>query len=227
MQSPDIGVERIVLTLDQIPLRAPPPHLTLEITGGLAEVAESDRLRIDGVQVGEHLDQRVDTAADRRLVAQRLEFVGVPNDPTGHVLHHLERRAADRVVVAHGDCTRDGDRGVRQGGDHPILAGHIVRRRRQPVQRRPAQHPLRLVVADQKRQVGPTAGDQLGPQLAAARNAHLLEVAVKGVEVEPLQRSRHRTCLPPLISRQQVPYVFGAVDRGDVEVAAYGRTAAV
>ena len=94
MQSPDVGVEGIVLALDQIPLRAPPPHLALQIAGRLAEVAESDGFRIDRVQVGEHLDQRVDTAADRLLVAERLEFVGVPDDPAWHVLDHLERRAA-------------------------------------------------------------------------------------------------------------------------------------
>ena len=62
MQPLDVGVEGIVLALDQIPLPTPPPHLALQIAGRLAEVAEPDGRRVDGVQVGEHLDQRVDAA---------------------------------------------------------------------------------------------------------------------------------------------------------------------
>ena len=63
------------------------------------------------------------------------------------------------------------------------------------------------------------------PEISSARSSPLrgmptvLEVAVQGVEVKPVERGSHRTCLPPLISRQQVPYVFGAVDGGHVEVA--------
>ena len=124
-----------------------------------------------------------------------------------------------RVVVAHRDRAGDRNRGVLQRGDHPVLARHVVRRRRQPVQRRPAQHPFRRVVGDQEGQVGPAAGDQLATQFAAARDADLAQVAVQGDEVEPVQRNCHRTCLPPLVSREQIPYVFGAVDRRHVEVA--------
>ena len=64
---------------------------------------------------------------------------------------------------------------------------------------------------DQERQVGPPAGDELGPQLTRARDADRAQVAVQGVEVEPFQRgliglvyhrrflgSRSHTCSVPL-----------------------------
>ena len=219
MQPLHIVVTLVIGSPNQFPLRTPPPHLAFEIAGRLAEVGQPDRRRVDSVQVGQHLDQRVDTVVERGLVAERLEFRRQPHNPARHVLHHLERCAGHRVVVAHGDRTGDRDRGVLERGDNPVLARHVVRRRRQPVQRWPTQHPLRRVVGHQEGQVGPTARDQLGAQLAAARNADLLEVAVQRVEVKPLQRGSHRTCLPPLVSGEQIPHVFGAVDGGHIEVA--------
>ena len=126
----------------QIPLPAPAPHLAFEIAGRLAEVAEPDGLRIQRVQIGEHLDQRVDAGVDDALVAERRQLLGVAHHPARDVVDHLERRTEHRVVVAHRDGVGDGHRGVLQRGHHLVLAGHVVRRRRQPVQRRAAQHPL-------------------------------------------------------------------------------------
>ena len=219
MQPLDVGVGWIVFPPNQFPLPTPTPHLALEITGGLTEIAEPDRFWVDGVQIGEHPDQRVDAVADDGLVPERLELVGVAHDTPRHVLHHLERRTQHGVVVAHRDGARHRHRGVLQRGHYLVLARHVVRRRRQPVKRRPAQHPLRRVVEDQERQVGPAAGDQLGPQFTGAGDADGLQVAIQGVEVKPFERGSHRTCLPSLISRQQVPYVLGAVDGGHIQVA--------
>src|SRR5207245_11658048 len=55
-------------------------------------------------------------------------------------------------------------------------------------------------------------------QFTATADADGLQVAIKGVEVQPFERGGHGTCLPPLVSRQEVPYVLGAVDRRDVQV---------
>ncbi len=80
-------------------------------------------------------------------------------------------------------------------GDHLVLAGHIVRRRGEPVQRRAAQHPLRRVVEHPEGQVGAAAGDQFGPQLTGAGDAFRAQVRVQGVEVESVE-SCHADCLP-------------------------------
>ena len=56
-------------------------------------------------------------------------------------------------------------------------------------------------------------------QFTGARNARVSQVAIQGVEVQPFQRCSHRTCLPSRISGEQVPYVFGAVDGGHIQVA--------
>ena len=78
-------------------------HLAFQISAGLAEVAESDGGRVDGVQVGQHPDQRVDAAVDDALVAERLEFGAAAHHLPGNVFDHLERRAEHRVVVAQRD----------------------------------------------------------------------------------------------------------------------------
>ena len=68
---------------------------------GLAEVAEPDGVRVDRVQVGQHLDSASTHALMVCLIAERRQFVGVAGSPSRHVLDHLERRAEHRVVVAH------------------------------------------------------------------------------------------------------------------------------
>ena len=141
------------------------------------------------MQIGEHLDQRIDAVTDRRLVAELLEFVGLANHPARHVLDHLERRTQHRVVVAHRDSTGHRNRGVVQRGHHPVFARHIVRRRGQPVQWGPSQHPLRRVVVHQEGEVGPAARDELAAQLAGAGDTDGTQVTVQGVEVKPVQRS--------------------------------------
>ncbi|OBG86206.1 hypothetical protein A5698_03160 [Mycobacterium sp. E136] len=85
------------------------------------------------MQIGEHLDQRVDAGLDGGFVAEGLEFGRVTDHPAGDVLDHLERRAQHSVVVTHGHRARHGHGRVLQRGDHLVLAGHIVRRRRQAV----------------------------------------------------------------------------------------------
>src|SRR5215217_8365646 len=100
MKSLDVGVRRIVFPPNQFPLPAPATHLSFEITGGLTEVAEPYGLGVDGVQIGEHPNQRVDTVADDALAAELLELVVVAHNASRHVLHHLERCPKDRVVIA-------------------------------------------------------------------------------------------------------------------------------
>ena len=105
MQPLDVGVRWIVLPPDQLPLPAPTPHLALEIAGGLAEVAEPDRLRIDRVQVGQHLDQRVDAVADRApcrrapRVRRRAARHGPPRTPPSETARRSTESSL-RIVTA-------------------------------------------------------------------------------------------------------------------------------
>ena len=153
--------------LDQVPLRTPPPHLALEVAGGLAEVAEPDGVRVDRVQVGEHLDQCVDARFDgapcRR--APRAPRCGAPpgparSRPSGTALRARSRRCASSrrgrpgTGVSASAATTLYSRAMScADGVSPCSGG------------RRSTH-LRGVVEDQERQVGPAAGDR------APRAAH-------------------------------------------------------
>ena len=149
--------------MDVFPLRTPAPDLAFQIAARLTEIGEPHRGRVDGVQVCQHLDQRVDAGVDDVLVPHRLELGPAAHHLPRNVFDHLERGTEHRVVVAQRDCAGHRNVGVSQPGDHGVLPRHVVRGWRQPVQRRAAQHPFRRVVGDQKGQVGAAPGDQLSP----------------------------------------------------------------
>ena len=48
---------RIVVFLGAMPLVGPAPHLSLEVSGWSADVAEPDRLPVDRVDCDEHVDE--------------------------------------------------------------------------------------------------------------------------------------------------------------------------
>ena len=142
MQTADVAVPRVLRQPDVLPLRTPPTDLPVQIADGFPEVAESDRVRVDRVQIGQHLDQGVDASGDLGLAAEFLQFSSAAHHPAGHKGHHAERRAEHGIVLDHGDRLRHRNAGVGQRGDHPILAGHVVCRGSQTMQRWTAQHPL-------------------------------------------------------------------------------------
>jgi hypothetical protein len=143
------------------------------------------------VQVGEHLDQGVDARVDGVLITQGGQLLGVAHHAAGHEVDHLERRAQHGVVVAHRHRVRDGHGGALERGDHLVLPRHVVGRRRQPVQGRPAQHPPRRVVGHQEGEVGAAAGDQLAAELAVAGHADRAQVTVQCIEVQSVQGRSH------------------------------------
>ena len=129
---------------------------------------------------------------------QRLKFGSTSHHLPGNVFDHLERRAEHRFVVAQRDRAGHRHRGIGQRGDHLVLARHVMRRRRQPMQWRAAQHPLRRVVADQEGQVGTAPGNQVRRQLAGTADAGRTQISVQRGKVEPVKRrGSHRTCLSP------------------------------
>ena len=91
---------------------------------------------VDLVQVDEDLDQAVHAVADHVRSAERLEFGTGSHHLAGDVLHHLERRAEHRVIVAHGDGGRHRHRHNHmfrialahrlQAGAHGIAGGQAV-----------------------------------------------------------------------------------------------------
>lgn len=150
------------------------------------------------MQVDEYPDQGVDTALDDRTAAERFEFGAPAHHLPGNEFDNLERRAQHRVVLAQRDRARHRNRCVSQRGDHPVLAGHVVRRRCQPVQGRTAHQPARRVIIDPEGQIGASTGDQLATQLAVAPDPQRTQIPVQRAQIEPVEsvNRSHRTCLP-------------------------------
>ena len=91
-----------------------------------AEAAEADRLVVDRVQSGQHVDQLV----GRRpalVLGERGGGIDVVVDHAVEVLHHVEGRADHRLVVARRDLRRDRHVGGLERRLHPVLTAHVVR----------------------------------------------------------------------------------------------------
>ena len=144
-----------------LPLRRPPLHLALDVAVALGEVAEADRVDVDGVQIGEHVDE-VLARRTAKLDRQLLRLLDAVEHDAVDVAHHVERRTVDGLVGAQPERRRHRHVGLADGGDDPVLAGHVVRRGQHVTERRAAQHELRAVGAgDPEGQVGAAAGDEL------------------------------------------------------------------
>ncbi len=112
---------------------------------------------------------------------------GAVHDPVD-LLHQVERRTDDRRVLAEGRRPGHRDRGVGERGDDAELPRHVVRRGQHVAQRRPAQHPLLVAVAEQVGQVRPSAGHDLAAQgPGGAAGQHTVEMPPEPHEVEPRQ----------------------------------------
>ena len=151
---------------------------------GASEVAETDRLVVDRVEAREHVDERV-AAPPRVLGREPRHVVGRTQDPSVDAFHHVEGRAVHVVVLAQGVDARHGHVGGCQRGDHAVLARHVVRGRDDVTERRAPQHPCACAVGDGVREVGATAGDELGVQWRAGGTGNVLgEPRRESLEIE-------------------------------------------
>jgi hypothetical protein len=109
------------------------------------------------------------------------------------LLHHVERHADDRRVVAH----RDDDGHARAAGErghHPRLAQDVVRAGRQRPTRRAAQHELAAVASQRVGDVRVALADRLDLDLPGAQPA-LIEVGPQRLEHEQRLTSVGRALL--------------------------------
>jgi hypothetical protein len=134
----------------------------------MAEVVEAHLGVVDGVDRGEHVDQRLRARAG--LGGGELgHVVGCAQDHAVDVRHHVERRPVHARVVAEGEHLGHRHGGVGERADHRVLARHVVGGREHVAERWTAEHPLVRAVADEVGEVGTAAGDQRGVQRLARR----------------------------------------------------------
>jgi hypothetical protein len=143
----------------RVELLLPTADLPGEEALRVAEVGQPHLCRNYRVQLRERADQALgdNSGPDG---PDRGQLVVRPVDDSVDVGHHVERRADHVRVRAQGVGQRNGNRGIAQCGDHPVLAFHVVRGGEHVPERRPAHHPAPGAVADLVREVGPAPRDE-------------------------------------------------------------------
>ena len=146
-------------------------ELALDVAVPPGQVAQADGVDVDGVEVGEHVDEVLAGRPTQRSTGSSVGLLGAVEDDTVDVAHDVERRAVD----ATGRCTAracgaPGTSVWPTARDDAVLAGHVVGRLEHVAERRPTQHDLGAVgVGDRVRQVRATAADQLERERRARR----------------------------------------------------------
>ena len=149
------------LDLHLVVLPAPALELPLDVPLVPSQIAQPDRVGVDGVQRGQRVGHVVADGAPRRLVERRLGLGRAAQDVALDELHHVEGPLVDRLVGAQPDGDRDRDARRPERVHEPVLAGHVVRGGQHVVQRGPAQGPgPPFGVLDAVGEVGAAAGDQ-------------------------------------------------------------------
>ncbi len=157
----DLLDRRQIACLRVGPLGRPSLQLALDVRVAPGEVAEPDVVDIDGVQVGEDVDEveRNDAPHVGRDLSRLLGTVD--HDPVDEG-HHVERCLVHRLVGAEGERRWHRHVGEADGGDEPVLARHVVGGGEHMAERRPPEHePAAVGVGDLEREVGVTTHDEL------------------------------------------------------------------
>ena len=142
-----------VPVLRRVPAAAPPVELPPRETLGAAQIAEADGGGVDGVQVGEDVDDRLADAPPQ--IGPVVEGGGqvAADDDAAAALQHVEVDAQDVRVGAEREAARREGEGVAEAGQHPVLARHVVGGGGDRPQGRPPQHVLGRPELQQVRQV--------------------------------------------------------------------------
>ena len=175
---------RQVPRLGALPLGGPSLELPLDVAAAPGEVAEADGVDVDGVEVGQHVDQvGAGLAACRRI--EQLGLVRAVEHLTLNEAHDVERRPVDVDVRAQPERRRHGHGRGTERGDDPVLAHHVVRGRQHVAERRAPEHePPPVRPGHCKGQVGSSAADGLRLERADGSRNVGLEPARHVVEIE-------------------------------------------
>ncbi len=139
----------------------PALELAGQVPVAAGEVAKPDRVDIDGVEAGEGVDERPAGLGPGPLVEGRGRPL-VADDVAVDEGHHVKGRTVDRRVGAQAQGDGHGHVGRPEGGDHSVLAGHVVGRREHVAQGRPSQGVGAAGgIGDPVGQVGAAAGDEV------------------------------------------------------------------
>jgi len=131
--------------------------LPFDKPGRLAEAAQSLSDYIHRVQPRQRVDRRLAEGAPRRYIALQLCRFLAADDDAFAPLHRVEHRANDGRVLAQRIRTRCQRENAMHGRQPAVLARHVVSRRRNRTDWRPADHDLDVTERDQVREVRMTA----------------------------------------------------------------------
>ena len=142
-------------------LPAPALELPLDVPLVPSQIAQPDRVGVDGMQRGQRVGHVGPDGAPGRLVERGFGLGRAAQDVALDELHHVEGPLVDRLVGAEPDGDRNGDPRRPERVHEPVLAGHVVRGRQDVVQGGSAQGPgPSLGVLHAVGEVGAAAGDQ-------------------------------------------------------------------
>ena len=126
------------------------------------------------------------------VAGERRGLGGGPVDGAVDLLHQVERSAQRLRVRAQQQRHRHRHGGAGQGGEHPVLAGHVVSGGEHMPERRAAQHPLQVTIRDQVGEVGAAARQQLSGQRPARQiRAPVGQIIAQSRQIHPGQTRRH------------------------------------
>lgn len=154
--------------LAEVPEPAEPPQLAFQVAVvALAEPLQAGAAPVDRVQLDESVDQLVDQG---RAGLRGVEAGGQagPDDVALDLLHHVERHSERGLVLVDQEHAGDPDAAALERPQQPGLADDVVGARRQRRTRRPAQHDLGALAADEVRDVAVAVADRVGGQRPAA-----------------------------------------------------------
>ena len=141
------------------PAPGPAGELALDVAFRPAEIVQADRPRVDAVQCGKRVHERLAQAPRDGRVAGNVGREPLADDEAMAPLQHVEVDAQHvGVGTQHMTARRERVRGA-QPRQHAVLALHVVGGRRHRAARRPPQHILPIAAAEQVGEVGVAAAE--------------------------------------------------------------------
>ncbi len=143
------------------PLGAPALHLAGDVALAFGQVAEADGIDVDGVEVGEHIEEVLGGNRAEGLGQQGSPIHTIENHPVDEG-HDVERCSVDLLVGAQAQRWGYGHTRGSHCGDDAVLARHVVGGGQHMTEGRSAEHESGAVGAgDGVGEVGPATGDEV------------------------------------------------------------------